>query len=104
MKKSFSFRNLIKQKEEQAKQKQEKKKGWKPRNQYRELGEDFDINQPYFVRAIEGDKCEVHERTHIGVPLIGEDQPPYDWREWVVPPKATPLVGGAAKSAPKPPS
>ena len=48
------------------------------------------------MRAIEGDMCEVEQRTHVGVPLIGETQ-------WVIPPKATPLVGGAPKSAPASP-
>ena len=87
-------------KEETAKN---NKNGWKPENQDRKLGEDFDINQAFFLRPIfpENDKCDVDERTHIGVPLINEQRERYDWRAWIVPPKATPLEGGAAKSAPQ---
>ena len=47
----------------------------------------------------ETDMCEVERRTHIGVPLIGEDQEPYR-REWVIPPKAAYLEGAQPTSEP----
>ena len=43
--------------------------------------------------------CTVKQRTHVGVPLIGEDRPPYR-REWVIPPKAAYLEGAQPKSEP----
>ena len=81
----------------------DKKKKKRPKNQDRTLPPDFDMAKPYFVRASqETDMCEVERRTHIGVPLIGEDQEPYR-REWIIPPKATYLEGAHPKSEPMQP-
>ena len=58
--------------------------------------------KPYFARASEEgktDMCTVKQRTHVGVPLIREDRPPYR-REWVIPPKAAYLEGAQPKSEP----
>ena len=44
--------------------------------------------------------CTVKQRTHVGVPLIDEDRPPYQREEWVVAPKAAYLEGAQPKSEP----
>ena len=91
----------------QKKEQKDKKKKRKPQRREVTFPEDFDWDKAYFVRAtVEGetDMCSPRNYTHVGVPLINEDQQPYRRPEWEIPPKAAPIPGAQPKSEPTVPA
>ena len=94
---------LTKTKPIKKKEQNDKKKKKKPQRREVTFPEDYDWDKAYFVRAtVEGktDMCSPRNYTHVGVPLIGEDQQPYRRPEWEIPPKAAPIPGAQPKSEP----
>ena len=100
-----TWQSAYQDKANQEKEQKDKNKKKKKKPQKREVTfpEGYDWDKAYFVRAtVEGetDMCSPRNYTHVGVPLIGEDQQPYRRPEWEIPPKAAPIPGAQPKSEP----
>ena len=102
-----TWQSASQEKLKEEKERKDKQKKRKPQRREVTFPEDFDWDRAYFVRAtVEGetDMCSPRNYTHVGVPLIDEDQQPYRRPEWEIPPKAAPIPGAQPKSEPTVPA